>query len=266
MTRLPHISKPAHVLCLLAVLALLPCVTGCALFGGEELTYGPDPYFDQGGFYEDNGRYAYDDGQSVAQRTGVDVSEYQGAIDWDVVKADGIDFAFIRIGYRGNTEGGVYADRFFEQNYHDAHEAGLACGVYFFSQATSVEEARQEASFALGLLAGRRLEYPIAFDYEILPGTRVADVDAQTASQIGEAFCSAIRFAGYEPMIYGNTYELAQLEDSWAKDCAIWCAEYDEAPSYNRKFEVWQYTEQGRVAGIVTPVDLNLDLAERTTW
>ena len=218
------------------------------------------PYYDQSAFHMDGGRYRYDDGTTVAQRTGVDVSDHQEAIDWNAVAADGISFAFIRIGYRGNTEGGLFADALFETNYQAARDAGLACGTYFYSQATTIEEAQEEASFVLGLLAGRPLDYPVAFDYEVVPDTRIAGVDPQTVVQIGQAFCSAIRAGGYEPMVYGNTFDLARFDDAWLADCSIWCAEYDGGPSYERKTDIWQYSNQGYVSGISGLVDLNLDL------
>ncbi|MDO4798242.1 MAG: glycoside hydrolase family 25 protein [Coriobacteriales bacterium] len=243
--------------------SLLLCLAGCGLGAGDaaELSQDGGPYFDAASFTQSEGRYTYDDGTSVARKTGVDVSDYQEAIDWHAVAADGIDFAFIRVGFRGNTEGGLYPDRYFDANYAQAREAGVECGAYFFSQAISVEEAREEAAFVLGLLDGRRLEYPVAFDYEAEPGTRIAEVSDQMASQIAGAFCDAIRNGGYEPIIYGNTYDLMRLDRSYVEDYRLWCAEYDDGPSYARKVSVWQYANDGSVAGINTLVDLNLDLS-----
>ena len=219
------------------------------------------PYYKGVAFIKSGGRYRYDDGTTVVTRTGIDVSSHQGDIDWGAVAADGIEFAFLRVGYRGNTEGGLYPDEKFQANLQGARDVGITCGAYFYSQAISVEEAEQEAAFVLELLAGTSLDYPVAFDYEILPATRIADVDTQTASQIAEAFCSAIRAGGYEPMVYGNTFDLARLNPQLLEGCAIWCAEYDDGPSFEHKADIWQYTNQGYVAGVGGLCDLNLDLS-----
>lgn len=262
---------------IIALALVLPlCLAACSRYGGgfgigDGLGFADKggttwnarpsrPYYDQDAFRMEGERYRYDDGKTVAEKTGVDVSDHQGPIDWDAVAADGIGFAFIRVGYRGNTEGGLYADALFDANYVAARDAGLACGTYFYSQATTVDEAQEEASFVLELLADRPLDYPVAFDYEVVPNTRIANVDRQTIAQIGQAFCSAIRAGGYEPMVYGNTFDLARFDDAWLADCSVWCAEYDDGPSYKRKTDVWQYSSQGHVSGIDGFVDLNLDL------
>lgn len=257
------------VAALLACLAL--CLAGCMPMHGAQtveeweathpLSDG-EPYYDIGAFTQTNGRYVYDDGNVVATKTGVDVSDHQEEIDWNAVAADGISFAMMRVGYRGNTEGGLYADERYIANLLEAHEAGIECGVYFYSQAVTVEEAEEEAAFVLKLLDGRQLEYPVAFDYEILPNTRIANVDAQTVSRMAEVFCSTIRAGGYQSMVYGNTYDLALLDDQSMAGCSLWCAEYDDGPSYARKADIWQYTSFGAVLGIDGPADLNLDLSD----
>lgn len=245
------------------VSCLLSCLLGCApRAGGTNVSSDGGPYYDKDDFSQVDGRYSYDDGNVAAQKTGVDVSDYQEQIDWQAVANDGIDFAYLRVGFRGNTEGGLYPDQRFASNYEQAHQAGVACGAYFFSQATSVEEAREEAAFVLGLLDGRRLEYPVAFDYEVEPATRIANVSDQTATQVAQAFCDAIRAGGYEPIIYGNTYDLMRYDYQVLGDCSLWGAEYDDGPSYARKVNIWQYSNGGSVAGINTLVDLNLDLSD----
>lgn len=220
------------------------------------------PYYNKSDFSLVDGRYVYDDGSTVATKTGVDVSEYQHEIDWDAVAADGIDFAMIRVGYRGNTEGGLHADERFLINLVQARVAGIECGVYFYSQAITVEEAEEEAAFVLDLLNGWELEYPVTFDYEITQGGRIASIDAQMASQVARAFCSSIRAGGYVPMVYGNTYDLERIDYEGIADCPLWCAEYDDGPSYDHKADIWQYTSEGAVAGINTRADLNLDLSD----
>ena len=270
MTNRTPTPAPWRLMASMLALALLALLTCCSHV--EEDTTAPaiesepsGPYYDGSAFSQSDGRYRYDDGTTVVEKTGVDVSEYQGEIDWNAVAADGISFAFIRVGYRGNTEGGLYPDERFASNLAAAREAGIACGAYFYSQATSVEEAAEEATFVLGLLAGTQLDYPLAFDYEVMPSTRIAGVDAQTAAQIASTFCAAMREGGYTPMVYGNTFDLARFDSELLEGCAIWCAEYDDGPSYERKADIWQYTNRGVVNGIRGKsgvCDLNLDLSD----
>lgn len=219
-----------------------------------------NPYFDPSGFRQEGDRMVCE-GAAGAAATGVDVSAYQGDIDWQAVAADGIDFAMIRVGWRGNTDGYLHEDICFEQNWTGAREVGLPCGVYFYSQATTVDEAREEAAFARELLAGRTLEYPVVFDYEPNDGHRLYGIDGSTATACASAFCEVIQDGGYEPMVYGNRYDLQYLDISQLPDIRIWFAEYAAAPSYEEPFALWQYTSGGVVAGIGTPVDLDLDLS-----
>lgn len=227
-----------------------------------EYSYAPaaEPFFDPTRFRQESGRYIYEGEAGVARATGVDVSDHQGAIDWQAVAADGIDFAMIRVGWRGNTEGYLHEDICFEQNYAGACEAGLPCGVYFFSQAVTVDEAREEATFALELLAGRELAYAVVFDYEPTGEHRIANIDGATATACTRAFCDIIAEGGYEPMIYGNRYDLGYLDAAQLSDVRVWFAEYAQIPTREEPFSLWQYTSSGSVAGIGTPVDLNLDL------
>ena len=264
-----HIRLGMRSLAWLLAIALVPFAVACS-YGDEGWTLRdetvstsdePGPYYDQDAFSQSGGRYAYDDGKAASHKTGVDVADHQEDIDWYAVADDGIDFAILRVGYRGTTEGGLFPDERFDVNYDAAREAGLECGAYFFSQATSVEEASEEASFVLGLLRGRELQYPVAFDYEAVPETRIANVSSETASQVVETFCSAIRAGGYVPMVYGNTFDLTRFDPQAIADCSVWCAEYDSGPSYEFRSDVWQYTNQGYVNGIDGLVDLNLDLA-----
>lgn len=250
---------------------LLVCLSACSLATTRWLEDDNDveqpksedvPYYDGDGFVQSGGRYRYESDGVVFQKTGVDVSDHQDEIDWGSVAADGIDFAMIRIGYRGSTEGGLYADESFDSNLEDAHAVGIECGVYFFSQATSAQEAKEEAEFVLSLLSGRQLEYPVAFDYELTEKSRISGIGVQAASEMARTFCETISAGGYTPMIYGNTFDLARFDRETLSDLPIWCAEYDDGPSYEHKTAIWQYTNQGYVNGIGGIVDLNLDLSD----
>lgn len=204
---------------------------------------------------------------------GVDVSDHQGSIDWSAVAADGIKFAYVRVGYRGTTEGSLFADETYDANVSGAQAAGLQVGVYFYSQATNVEEAQEEAAFVLQQLGGRYLELPVVFDHEDADGSRAADVDYGTLSEVAETFCSAIEAGGYETMLYGNYYDLTRynfLDVSGSSGeglyalgetpkRAIWFAEYGASePSAGFDFAIWQYTNSGAVSGIGTAVDMNI--------
>ena len=254
----------AVVLTLLASLFVASALTACSLGTDpwDDSWYESDPYYDWNGFSQVDGRISYTNDESTFARTGVDVSDHQGTIDWDAVAGDGIEFAFVRIGYRGNTEGLLHADAQFEQNLSGAQAAGIACGTYFYSQALSAEEARDEALFTLALLGSRELEYPVVFDYEPNDGNRLSGIDGATATACARAFCDVIEEAGYEVMLYGNYYDLQYLDLSELGECGIWFAEYASAPSSSDAFAIWQYTASGQVRGIETPADLNLDLSE----
>ncbi|MFQ9181535.1 MAG: GH25 family lysozyme, partial [Eggerthella lenta] len=122
--------------------------------------------YDWSGLERSGDRLAFRENGEVRSQLGVDVSDHQGAIDWSAVASDGVDFAFVRVGNRGYTEGALYADTRYAENIDNATSAGLDVGAYFFSQAVSVEEAREEAEFVLRLLAGRYLALPVAYDHE----------------------------------------------------------------------------------------------------
>ena len=236
-------------------------------FGGRTLTplegMPLNPY-DRSAFTADSGgRLSYErDGQRA--KTGIDVSTYQQDVDWQAVAADGIDFAILRLGYRGYTEGGLFLDQTFTPNLQGALGAGLDVGVYFFSQAITPEEAEAEADFVLEAIQGYEITYPIAFDWEpITPGSnaRTDSLDNRTLTQCARAFCTRIQEAGYQPAVYFNQslgylrYDLRELTEY-----NLWLAEYDTKPDFYYRFDLWQYTHTGRVAGIQGDVDLNLDL------
>ena len=210
-------------------------------------------------------RYAYVVDGQVKSRLGIDVAEHEYDIDWDAVAADGIDFAMIRLGYRGATEGDLYIDDCYEANMAGAKAAGLDCGVYFFSQATTEDEAVKEAEFVLSNLGGMPLEYPIAFDFEYVSGvgeTRTAGMSHEEVSAVADAFCDRIEQAGYRTLVYGNMYDLEKYDVNALGGRNIWWAEYGVAsPSNDIDIVMWQYATDGRIAGIDASVDMNIDLS-----
>lgn len=195
---------------------------------------------------------------------GIDVSSHQGVIDWQAVAEAGVAFAYVRLGYRGYGDGLLQTDPYVMLNLNGAKQAGIAVGAYFFSQAVSVEEARKEAEYALGILDGFPLELPLVYDWEYVSDTaRTADVDARTLTDCTLAFCRAVEAAGYGPMVYFNTSQaqkllyLQELEQyPW------WLAKYDSGLAFVCRADQWQYTDQGTVPGITGAVDIDLMFTE----
>lgn len=216
--------------------------------------------------YEEGRFYYYKDGH-IASRVGIDVSSHQKEIDWAAVAADGIEFAFIRVGNRGATEGQLYLDEQFHANIQGAKQAGIDVGVYFFSQAITEEEAIQEAEFVCANLGGIALEYPVVFDHEpvTIEGNagRANTLSREQATANAQAFCEVIEQAGYVPMLYGNKLDLARYDSTLTDTYDVWFAEYDAAlPSGQLDFVMWQYTSSGQVQGIPVNVDMNIHLFE----
>ena len=211
---------------------------------------------------DDHGRLRYVSGGEVLSRVGIDVSEHQGSIDWQAVAADGIDFCYLRAGWRGSSEGNITEDSTFAANFAGAREAGLDIGVYFFSQATTADEAVEEAEFVLDLLGGADLAYPIAFDLEPT-GTgegRADQLNREEQTEVALAFCTRIQEAGYPVIVYGNQHDYARYDIGKLMRYGYWYSEYASVPSSGLDIAIWQYSSSGRVAGINADVDLDIDL------
>ncbi|MBQ6160450.1 MAG: lysozyme [Oscillospiraceae bacterium] len=190
---------------------------------------------------------------------GVDVSDHQGEIDWERVRADGVDFAILRIGYRGYTAGGLKLDESFARNYVDARNAGLRVGVYFYSQAVSEAEALEEAAWVVEMLDGVPLELPVFFDWEEVSKGRTGGKANSSVGEYALAFCRTVTENGYEAGVYFNQrygYSIMHLEN--LTDYPFWLAEYQDAQSFGYRVSFWQFTGQGRVEGIDTIVDMDL--------
>lgn len=210
----------------------------------------------------ENGRIFYEEPDGIQAAVGIDVSRHQGEIDWQAVKADGIEFAMLRGAYRGYGENGnLLVDEQFAENLDGALAAGVDVGVYVFSQAITTEEAVEEAQLVIEQLAGRQICYPIVFDMEEIAGgvARTSGLTPEETTDIAIAFCEAVRDAGYEPMIYGNLkWLIANMEYERLTEYDIWLAQYYRTPAFPYAFQMWQYTSTGTVDGIEGDVDLNL--------
>ena len=191
---------------------------------------------------------------------GIDVSEWQDDINWQKVKEAGVEFAMIRVGWRGSEQGVLKEDTCAQANYAGASAAGIKVGAYFFSQAITVAEAVEEANYLVDLIKDWNVEMPVVFDWEYIDETsRTAKVDPRTLTDCSKAFCDAVKAAGYEPMIYFNishSYDRIYIRE--LTDYKFWLARYDTVLNYPYKVDMWQYTETGSVPGISTNVDINL--------
>lgn len=195
---------------------------------------------------------------------GIDVSKWNKEIDWEKVRAAGVEFAIIRCGYRGSATGTLVEDPYFYQNVEAAEKAGIKLGLYFFTQATNAVEAVEEASMVLCLNDGRALDYPIFIDTEGAGGSGRADgLDVNMRTEVCQAFCETIENAGYRAGVYASrNWYYNRLDVSRLDSNVIWLAEYRQYPEYKGKYQMWQYTSDGKIDGIEGRVDFNLSFLE----
>lgn len=198
--------------------------------------------------------------QNVDSFPGVDVSAHQGDIDWQAVKRSGIDFAIIRLGYRGYGSGKLVEDEYARQNLQNAKDAGLKIGAYFFSQALDIRETDEEIQFILDMLADVTLDMPIVLDWEIpADDARTRNMDQRTLTDIQLHFCGQMEKMGFQPMIYFNWHQSENLYClSELEEYPFWLALYQDRMTYPWKVEMWQWTNTGRVPGINGNVDINV--------
>ena len=205
-------------------------------------------------------RYVGSD-SSIKSHVGIDVSKFQGNIEWDKVKGDGVEFAIVRLGYRGYSEGNVYIDPFYKNAMEGAAKAGVDTGIYFFSQAINVDEAIEEAELCIKELAPYKVKYPVIIDVEFIANDdgRANKLTRQDRTDIVKAFCEKVKEAGYVPGFYANTkWSVMGLDLAQLQEYDFWFANYNDTFSYPYEYEMFQYSESGSVAGIVGNVDLNI--------
>lgn len=204
----------------------------------------------------------YEGDENYTIRKGIDVSYYQGKINWKKVKADGYEFAMIRLGFRGYGEKGTLnLDQNFHKNIKGAIKAGLDVGVYFFAQAVNEDEAYEEALFVLDTLKKYDLTLPVVYDPETIESdnARTDDVSGEQFTKNAITFCETIKEAGYDVMIYSNMiWESEYFDMEQLKEYPFWYADYESTPQTPYNFVMWQYTSKGEVDGIEGRVDLNI--------
>lgn len=227
-----------------------------------ELDGVPVNKLDNNNFTADANLKYYNENGKSASNEGIDVSAYSGDIDWKKVKESGIDFAMIRVGGRGYGESGqLYTDERALEYINGAKEEGIKVGAYFFSQAISTEEAIEEADYVKTVLGDIKLDYPVAYDWEIIKDddARTDSVSASQATECARAFCDRIKEHGYTPILYSPSRELYFKYDlSRLADIDVWYCEYANVPTFYYEFSMWQYSATGTIDGIEGAVDLNI--------
>lgn len=183
---------------------------------------------------------------------GIDVSEHQKIIDWDVIDQEQVDFAIIRTGYGYKEDGNI--DLYFYENIKVAKQNGFDVGVYHYSYATSEEEARKEAEFVLSILDNMSLDLPVYFDFE---DECHDSLSYDELNNITSTFLTTIENAGYKTGLYANLDRINRLDKNILDGHDIWIASYGSEPYYPGNIKMWQYTNQGKIDGISTHVDLN---------
>lgn len=216
--------------------------------------------YDAEAFYRQDGFLRYE----APHMVGIDVSAFQGVVDWELVAESGVEFAIIRAGYRGSSKGLLYEDETFSKNLKAAKKAGLKVGVYFFSQARNWEEAEEEGIFVTELLDGESLDLPVFYDWELVEGSdRFPDLSEVPMTECAAAFCERVKQAGYEAGVYFNqSFGYNHLDMTKLQDYTLWLAEYNEIPTFDYHFHLVQYSDKGKIPGIDTTVDLNLWILE----
>lgn len=231
----------------------------------EDLAF--NNYVDENFIAEESGLVSYrQDGETITKK-GIDVSKYQGKIDWEAVKNDGVDYAIIRVGIRGYSEGGIVEDEFFRQNIEGAIANGIPVGVYFFTQAINEEEASEEADFVLEMLQGYSLTYPVYLDIEDVKkeNCRTNSLTVEERTNNAKVFLEKIAAAGYQPALYGNMKTfLLMLDLASLEQYDKWFAGYTLPIYYPYEYKMLQYSEKGKVAGVPGKVDVNICFKDYT--
>ena len=208
------------------------------------------------------GDVSYPDGYEIH---GIDISHHQGDIDWEKVAASGVKFVFIRLGYRGYESGLLVKDDRFEDNIRGALQNGIAVGVYFVTQAISVEEAVEEAQFVMENIRPYNVTWPIVLDIEDAASAtaRTAELSQQARTDHAIAFCETVKESGYTPMLYCNIrWFIEKLDITRITDYDKWFAQYFRKPFFPYAFQVWQYSSTGRIDGIEGNVDYNISFVD----
>ena len=239
-------------------------LAGTKVYLAEDIPKNPyDPNLFQ---FNENGYLTYDSDEYTCA-VGIDVSKYQGVIDWKKVKESGVDFAILRLGLRGYGTGKLAMDGTFYTNLKGAQAAGLDVGVYFFSQAITPQEAVEEADYCAAALKGYKITYPVVYDWEPYDSSvdaRTHGLEDAVLTQCCKAFLDRVKELGYTPMLYANpTYFYRHLDMTELTGYPLWLANYVDMTSFYYQYDMWQYTYTGTVPGIDGNVDLNIQMIKK---
>lgn len=197
--------------------------------------------------------------ENVGQKSmGIDVSHHQGKINWAQVKESGVEFAMIRVGYRGQSSGGIYEDAYFKTNVMGAVANGIKVGIYFYSTAINETEALEEAAWVVKKIAPYRITYPVVYDFEDFNSKRCVNVGGAEATKNALAFLSYVKANGYEPMMYASKNDITNKMSRSSFSCKFWLAHYTSQTDYKGSYNMWQYTSKGSVPGISGNTDMNI--------
>lgn len=240
------------------------------LANGEEEWVLINPYLEQNTYdftkltVESNNMLTYEDGRK-ASYAGVDLSKYNGQVDFLSLKQEGIDYVMLRVGARGYETGQIMLDEKFTEYITGAVQAGLGIGVYFYSQAITEAEAVEEANFVISQVANYQLTYPVAFDMEYISNdsARIDGLTRDEKTKIAAAFMDTVKNAGYKPMLYGTKeWLIKQVDLTKLTGYDVWLSSQEAAPDYPYLFQMWQYSLDGKIDGITGNVDLNISFVD----
>lgn len=241
--------------------------TGYAEINGKEIKYINGKQIEYSLTDKNLVKTFYDMNNNKLYHFGIDVSEFQGTIDWTKVKNTKVEFAILRCGYRGYTQGKIYIDDTFKYNMENAIKAGIPVGVYFFTEAINEKEGIEEANFVLNLIKGYNVTYPIIVDTESVGGSGRADkISKAKRTEAINGFCTTIKEAGYTPMIYANArWFTTHLDLIKLTGYEKWVAHYttfNNITDYDGDYSMWQYTSSGKISGISGRVDMNISFKD----
>lgn len=206
----------------------------------------------------------YEDGRQISY-VGADISKYQNYIDFNKVRKAGIDFVMIRVGARGYGSGQLVLDDYFADNMKRAADAGLQIGVYFSSQAITVEEASEEAELVLEALEDYKITYPVAFQMSFVDNdtARIDSLSKTEKTEIAKTFLDAVAESGYKTMLYGDKeWLIKEIDMSKLTAYDIWLSQFQDVPDYPYRFTMWQYTGSATVDGIAGYVNMNVSFID----
>lgn len=219
-------------------------------------------------FFIEDGYMAYHDenGEKISH-LGLDLSYHNDLVNWDELAQSGVEFVMLRCGYRGYTEGGLVVDEKFREYAYEANRVGINLGVYFFTQAITVDEAIAEADFVIDLIKDYQISYPVCLDTEYINDpvarTNSDDIDDELRTDMVIAFCERVKEAGYYPMIYASeNWMRRDLNLERLNQYDFWAAQYQPENDFLYDFTIWQYTEDGSVMGIDERVDLDISMVD----